>query len=627
MSAPDKPRPEKRDDVLEQAMAARLFGELSEEERRRLEAHLAESAEDRREWEALSSFFDDLGDIELPEAGAEFEQEMLARLSAETDAPQARIETVEGSERPVAATVTMVQGEVRRTASQRELWEPIEGGEVLHEGDAVDVGAGGRALLRLPDKSELWVNAGSVLRFGRREAGAFVRLLRGEILAFMAQQRRAFQVLTHDGAVSVLGTVFDTWVRAGAGTRVSVLRGRVEVNTGSGRREVQARRRLKVSHGLAPGRSHRMTAAEMRRLSSWAEPVRVATRMSGDTTIETVKRKIAMNGVLKLTGVAIVGALGLFGYHHWMRTADPTGVESALEQVQRQTAEARPIEIAEPVHLSFLPEPGDRWRQTTLLRGTVINQRTSRADQRQRFDIRIVSESGARAGVREGDLIVEHTVTEGVIESTDVRGDPNAPERQMEGEREFEDIGTGVKVVETYDAEGVRRGLRITGLDADAFDARTMLSNVFMVSHGIPTEPLTVGSSWTHHQPASPLEVAASDTTSTLDHFEEIGGQRMAVVRSHGTSRLTTPQDIGSISQYRPNARVTGRVSLTGFDLEWRGETRHRLDDGRPVLSTGRIEMRHETEIVGESRTNRPFRSTQRSRISGETTTEIEYLL
>ncbi|MBN1477283.1 FecR domain-containing protein, partial [Candidatus Sumerlaeota bacterium] len=172
------------DERLVEAMAAHLCGEATPEQRRRLDVALQRSPEVRVHWEALSEFHDGLGTVPLPDAEADFEEEMLARLRTRPLSSRA-----DRGESDLLAEIAMIQGDVQCSVGRGDQWEHAVQGESLSGGELLRVGERSRALLRLPDRSELWVNAGSTLRLIANATGRAVRLVQGEILALMERQR------------------------------------------------------------------------------------------------------------------------------------------------------------------------------------------------------------------------------------------------------------------------------------------------------------------------------------------------------------------------------------------------------------------------------------------------------
>ena len=169
----------------------------------------------------------------------------------------------------------------------------------LHEGEAIELGKNGRALLRLPDTSELWVNAETVLHFGRRGGAGFhqPRPRRGCWRSWPSRRRR-FPSSPPAGTVRVLGTTFDTDVERDGLTRVSVIEGEVEVTNKKGNAKVGGRQRIEVRRGDRPGVARRMRSAEIDRLTTWTAPIRPASK-SAHRVPHTHRRKGQRdNGIL-----------------------------------------------------------------------------------------------------------------------------------------------------------------------------------------------------------------------------------------------------------------------------------------------------------------------------------------
>jgi ferric-dicitrate binding protein FerR (iron transport regulator) len=603
MSEPRQPNPHTPDESLSEAMAAHLFGEASPEQRHRLDLTLSRSPRDKSHWDELTAFFDDLAHTPLPEAAPDFEQEMFARLQRRTELD------------PVA-TVEMTQGVVRHVRHRQESWSPIGAGDALRHGDALEIESGGRALVRLPDKSELWINGGSLLRIGRRKAGSVVRLVRGEILALMEKQQREFSIITSDGAVAVMGTVFDTESQPSGGTRVLVLEGRVAVTAGLNRRSVSAGRGVKLQGGGSLSRTRRLSQTELQRLQGWTSTLREASRAGDRKTVVSSRRGSAGGWMLRAVALVALVLIGFAGYNHFFgSTPSPSALGDATNQApapQRDVTAAVPIEVTEPVRLATLPRPGDRWTQSTHLTGTILTQRTTSPDERERIDCLIQSESVAQAGEASGELIVTHRVTRATLESVDlVPSDRTAGELEEAG-REVQELDP-VTMIEHFNAGGVRTDVEMLGLDTEEIQARMLVPHILKAQTMATARPVTVGDSWSFRIPANEFTVADTDLDASLIGFEELAGDQFAVVQAQARQHLTGPQSFDnepSLARY-PGSQLT----MTSYDMAWNGQSRHRLIDGRLASVRGQMQQLFvfAVEIPGvHGQGSRPYRGTIR---------------
>jgi hypothetical protein len=499
----------------------------------------------------------------------------------------------------------------------------LTGGEGLVSGEILEVGERGRALLRLPDSSELWLNAGTALRLVSSATERVVHLVRGELLALMEKQRRAFRVLTAEGEVRVMGTVFSAWSQPGQATRVSVLSGRVEVSAAAHRREIGARRRVELSGQRGLGRTGRLSLTEMRRLSGWTGPMRPASRASEGRVLEFVRRKAVMNlmgKVALLIAGVVVAALIL---SPWRVSSPPTLAEQ-WESAQARLASAQPLEISEPVDLSFTPSPGDRWTQTTLAHCDAEVLATNRIDERLSFDVRVVSEAQVREGSGPGELVVEHTVTEAAIDLGQWQGQGTAERSAEEQARRMEGVLRRIRVIETLGPEGERQGVQMVGLESGDLELQLTLPGLFAAPAIPPGASVHAGATWNQEQRSIGFDFGEVETTSTLDRFESLGDQRLAVVVSQGHLSLSSPIGIGVRRVTRPWMQMRMQDTLTGCDILWTQETRHLLDSGFPISETGHIEQRFELQMQQLGDSPRPWRGNRSAEITVDSITEYE---
>lgn len=123
------------------------------------------------------------------------------------------------------ATVVSVSGE-----AYSEPTVALASGATLFEDDAVQIGAGARAILALADGSMVEVNQRTKLSVRSAWSGQTIVLDYGDVLVEAAPQSRGrLRVLTRDSVASVKGTVFAV-SSATAGSLVSVVEGSVEVS-------------------------------------------------------------------------------------------------------------------------------------------------------------------------------------------------------------------------------------------------------------------------------------------------------------------------------------------------------------------------------------------------------------
>jgi ferric-dicitrate binding protein FerR (iron transport regulator) len=140
----------------------------------------------------------------------------------------------------------------------------------------IRVPRGAPQTVRLPDGSQVAVEAGGVLRFRREFRGWFGRTGRRDVeldgSAFFSVRRdgRPFAVHTYNAVVQVLGTAFSVQAREveSTGTSVAVAEGRVAVRgAANAEATLDAGQRTVVAHGaVAPGA---VNAVPVERVAAW----------------------------------------------------------------------------------------------------------------------------------------------------------------------------------------------------------------------------------------------------------------------------------------------------------------------------------------------------------------------
>jgi FecR protein/Putative zinc-finger len=604
---------------MHQMMAARLFGELLEVDGRQLDAHLADCPDCQIHWASLTESLDTLRHHSRPLAPEGLADRLLERLTP-------TLQGAAGAE-PVGedavAEIAMVQGPVKRRAADGDPGEEIAEGESLGLGDIVEVGERGRALLRLPDRSELWLNAGTALRLISSATERAVHLIRGELLALVEKQRRDFRVLTAEGEIHVMGTVFSAWSQPGQATWVSVLSGRVQVSAAAHRRAIGAHRKVELSGQRGLGRTGRLSLAEVKRLSGWTGPIRPVSRASEGRALKIVRRRTVMN-LLGKAALLIAGVIAATLILSLWRISTSPDIAEQMASAQTRIAAARPLDVVEPVSLAFEPSPGDAWSQTAYARCSALVQATNRVDERMVFDVRMVSEATVRAGSTPDERTVEHIITEADVEVGLWQGEDSVTVSLEEQARDMERTLRTMSVVETLDAQGFQQGLEIRGGDPENLGVQLVLPCLVATPAVAPAEPVSVGTSWTRdHQPLA-FNFGVTESLSTLDRFEMLGEQRLAVVRSQGRLGLTSPTDLGVQRVTRPWMQMRLQGVLTECDLLWTQETRHLLDSGFPISTTIHIEQTFAYRASQIDDSPRPWRGGRSAQITIDSIAECE---
>ena len=150
----------------------------------------------------------------------------------------------------VRAEVISVDGSASRISSAGD--RPLAAGDTLAEGDSLRTSGGAHAVIRLSDGSTIEINERSTLGVGARGHNMTVSLDNGAVIVEAAKRSSGhLYVKTPDCRVAVTGTLFS--VNSGIkGSRVSVLRGSVDVSHAGVDTKVDAGDQLATSDNLSP---------------------------------------------------------------------------------------------------------------------------------------------------------------------------------------------------------------------------------------------------------------------------------------------------------------------------------------------------------------------------------------
>jgi hypothetical protein len=108
-------------------------------------------------------------------------------------------------------------------------WIMVQSGDVLHAGDLLATGEGGKTFLIYKDGTQLWLNEKTKLHISKHPNR--IQLSMGEVLAFVRKRRLGeghFILHTPAGQVEVLGTEFDTTIKDDKSSLLTVLQGKVK---------------------------------------------------------------------------------------------------------------------------------------------------------------------------------------------------------------------------------------------------------------------------------------------------------------------------------------------------------------------------------------------------------------
>jgi hypothetical protein len=235
------------------------------------------------------------------------------------------------------------------------------------------------------------------------------------------------------------------------------------------------------------------------------------------------------------------------------------------------------------------------------MRGQEVNRESMGYERIFDLELQLVSEARAREGDAPGRVTVEHRVTRADF-GVDMSGWPEPMQGELEtvlSERESSFLRAVIR--ETLDAQGRRVGseIRIPGVPPNAVPGGELAATSLMLPPAdTGGQPLTAGTTWTEVSHIPSLPGVPISATSTLDHVEEIDGERVAVIRSevtlHFDAAAEDPIELGVESDHRG----TGVFVLRRLEFTFRGEDRHRLTDGRRIFTTGHVEAAGQTEIL-----------------------------
>jgi RNA polymerase sigma-70 factor (ECF subfamily) len=324
--------------------------------------------------------------------------------------------------------------------------------------------------------------------------------------------------------------------------------------------------------------------------------------------VSILAAKLAAGGALMGTGkgvvaVSAVAAIGFIGYQQIKSPSEARPTEPPPHADQTALIEeARRIEITEPLQLNLAPLPGDHWRQTTSVRGSGIERDLSNPDLPFDMEIRIVSEASVSAGEEAGFVHIDHTIHEAMFHIVPQGAIPDEVRAQSVQNSRVIEAGMMQTVIrETLDAQGRRVQLTIEepsgGLprwrSSHGLAYAPLMLGLLSAPAGASEQPLPAGGRWQHRHPLPFLRGVPMTTTCTLEHLEEVNGERVALIRGETECHFAAPEgralELGV--EEDPQIGATVRCLLRRFDLTLGEEARHSLDDGRRVLATRRVEF------------------------------------
>ena len=203
--------------------------------------------------------------LRTAESVMDTEQTSLPDLS---DKILPKLKHVERLRTPPCGEIMQVIGKVVIYHRNRSGVEAFPG-MVVRKDDRICTESGARALIRLNDGSELYLNKSTELSF--QQGARNVSLPMGQIFAAMKPQKAPFRVLTPSALLSVIGTDFDTKVGEDNSTVLTVLKGRVSFKNQVGETISKPGRQVHASANMRPVASK---VREPKEVSRWTRSLK-----------------------------------------------------------------------------------------------------------------------------------------------------------------------------------------------------------------------------------------------------------------------------------------------------------------------------------------------------------------
>ncbi len=164
---------------------------------------------------------------------------------------------------PPAARVISTQGEVE--ASSADVWRPVRLDQTLCSGQRLRIKANSRAVLVLPNETQVHLDAGTILSLTATPPRKWLELLRGA-LHIITRVPRALDIRTPYANAGVEGTEFVLRVRRDE-TQLWVYEGRVRFDNAAGRLILTGGEAATAERGRAP---QRRIVVRPRKAVEWA---------------------------------------------------------------------------------------------------------------------------------------------------------------------------------------------------------------------------------------------------------------------------------------------------------------------------------------------------------------------
>jgi ferric-dicitrate binding protein FerR (iron transport regulator) len=257
-------------------ISARMDGELADEDRGRLESHLAGCAVCRSVDESFRAGDEGLRKAFAPgrQAASQVSERTVSRLrdvrgnsrsrrlgiqlvaaaaagfalAALIFQPWARTPpagTVASKSPVVAAQLAFATGDVEVQARDGDAWRPLGRGEGAGAGSRIRTGPRALVELRMEDGSTVRLNEATEVRIERSRS---LDLVRGRIWSDVAHHETPFVVKVPEAAVTALGTKFDVDLDGG-GTWLTVVEGATKVTGAEEAEIVRAGERARIEGG------------------------------------------------------------------------------------------------------------------------------------------------------------------------------------------------------------------------------------------------------------------------------------------------------------------------------------------------------------------------------------------
>ncbi len=319
-----------------------LDGVLDEGKSRKVESHLTKCAVCRRKMELLKA----------PGAMLPLPHEKIEKIThgVMANLPARKWNT----STTVIGEITSVIGMVLIRSFADDEGVEASAGMALRKGDTLVTRGESKALVRLKDGSEVFVNKDTSLDFQPKKFDLGITL--GEIFTMIKPQRKSFIITTPSAVLGVIGTDFDTKVTKEKETILSVIKGSVYYKNNSGKTIVTKKHQVKANPVTKPVP---VKISDTRSISDWTGSITPTKRNGG-----WIMKKLGF----AIVAIVVIGVLGMGGY--WLyntffgyvpysytpsTTPTPAAIQTTVAVAPTQVSEQIP-ELSGDIPTSIIPD-------------------------------------------------------------------------------------------------------------------------------------------------------------------------------------------------------------------------------------------------------------------------------